>query len=706
MKHHIGFKFLAILLATLTLLVAIGSTVGIVYLVRYNMYQKSFDQVYEEEMAGTRRDFAVNLAHRYASLELGGLSEQYLLSYRGSEWLYDTFEPGKYCYTIRNAQGTIVESTLTGDTSGASRYEIIVTDIRYRHIAEGIQIPAVPTIPPIGSSLPQETPTEPGMTARLFQDGYYDQTTNSYVEFLYYYNTISAFTVELYLFPGALPESALWSLLHTVWELRFYLFAFLAIALLLFAGAIVYLCCAAGKTASGSRIRPGGLNRLPLDLYLAFCGAMEVLIIFLLPRLVDISIHRAPQIIVSVCALLGAAGCLVLIGFSYALVTQIKTGKGYWWRHSILGFLFRKFWRFCLKAHDGLNVLHSLLPLVWQWLLMASIVTILPILLFLLFFACRGWDLLAILFLMAFVCSLTADAAIVCYGAYCFGTLRRGIRQMAQGELDHKVPTDYRFSAFRDFGSQLNDLAGAAHLAAERQLKSERMKTDLITNVSHDIKTPLTSIINYVDLMQKPHSPEEGEAYLEVLSRQSLRLKKLVDDLMDMSKASSGNMPVDIIRLDAAETINQSLGEFGDKLSRAQLIPIFHSPEEPIYMMADGRLVWRVMSNLLGNTVKYALPGTRLYLDLARVDDWVTISVKNISREELNVSADELLERFVRGDTSRNAEGSGLGLNIALSLMELQHGKLQLLVDGDLFKATLFFPAADQHKNLRASEIT
>ena len=695
MKHHIGFKFLAILLATFALLVAIGSSVGIAYLVRYNMYQKSFDQVYEEEMAGTRRDFAVNLAHRYASLELGGLSELYLLSYRGSDWLYDTFEPDKYCYAIRNEHGAIVESTLTEDLSSASRYEIVVTDISYRHIAKDIQIPADPIIPPIGSSLPQEAPTEPGMTTRFFQDGYYDPETNSYVEFLYYYKTVSAFTVELYLFPGALPENALWSLLHTVWELRFYLFAFLTIALLLFAGAIVYLCCAAGKTASGAPIRPGGLNRIPLDLYLAVCGAMEGLIIFFLPRLVDISIRRAPQIIVSACALLGSIGCLVLIGFCYALVTQIKTGEGYWWRHSILGFLFLRFWRLCLKTHAGLNVLHSLLPLVWQWLLTVSIVTILPILLFLLFFACRSWDLLAILFLVAFIGSLAADVVIVCYGAYCFGTLIRGVRQMAQGELDHKVPTDYRISVFRDFGAQLNDLAGAAQLAAERQLKSERMKTELITNVSHDIKTPLTSIINYVDLMQKPHSPEEGDAYLEVLSRQSSRLKKLVDDLMDMSKASSGNMPVDIIQLDAAETINQSLGEFGDKLTKAQLIPVFHSPEEPIYMMADGRLVWRVMSNLLSNTVKYALPGTRLYLDLARADNWVTISMKNISREELNVSADELLERFVRGDASRNAEGSGLGLNIALSLMELQHGKLQLLVDGDLFKATLFFPAAD-----------
>ena len=197
-----------------------------------------------------------------------------------------------------------------------------------------------------------------------------------------------------------------------------------------------------------------------------------------------------------------------------------------------------------------------------------------------------------------------------------------------------------------------------------------------------------------MDLLQKPHTEAEQTQYLEVLDRQSQRLKKLIDDLMDMSKASTGNMAVEISRMDAVETVNQALGEFADKLERAQLIPVFRQPEETVEMMADGRLVWRIMSNLLGNAVKYALPGTRIYVDLLEMDGKVIISMKNISREELNVHADELLERFVRGDASRNTEGSGLGLNIAQSLMELQKGQLQILVDGDLFKVTLIFPAA------------
>ena len=197
-----------------------------------------------------------------------------------------------------------------------------------------------------------------------------------------------------------------------------------------------------------------------------------------------------------------------------------------------------------------------------------------------------------------------------------------------------------------------------------------------------------------MDLLQKPHTPEEGATYLEVLDRQSQRLKKLIEDLMDMSKASTGNMTVEISVVDAVESVNQALGEFADKLEKAQLTPLLRCSQSSMMMKADGKLVWRVLSNLLTNAVKYAMPGTRLYVDLMQADGKVMVSLKNISREELNIDADELMERFVRGDGSRNTEGSGLGLNIAKSLMELQQGQLQLLVDGDLFKVTLIFHQA------------
>ena len=177
-----------------------------------------------------------------------------------------------------------------------------------------------------------------------------------------------------------------------------------------------------------------------------------------------------------------------------------------------------------------------------------------------------------------------------------------------------------------------------------------------------------------------------------MLDRQSQRLKKLIDDLMDMSKASSGNITVELSEIDATEAVNQALGEFADKLDRVGLTPVFRHPDFPVTMRCDGKLLWRVMSNILNNAVKYAMPNTRLYIDLMVLQGNAVIAVKNISRDQLNVNADELMERFVRGDSSRNTEGSGLGLNIAKSLVEIQNGQMHLMVDGDLFKVTLIFP--------------
>lgn len=336
----------------------------------------------------------------------------------------------------------------------------------------------------------------------------------------------------------------------------------------------------------------------------------------------------------------------------------------------------RRFGRACER-------LFSRLPLMWQWLLIGMGLAV--------------WLLVAVMermegMMVLWCCS---TLAVVLYGANCFGSLLEGVKHMRGGDLEAKVDDKYLIGSFREFAGELNGLADVAMVAAQKQLKSDRMKTELITNVSHDIKTPLTSIINYVDLLEKPHTEEQEKAYLEVLSRQSQRMKKLIEDLMEMSKASTGNIPVEIGKIDAVEAVNQALGEFTDKLSAAGLTPVFRQSEEAVFLLADGRLLWRAMSNVLSNAVKYALPGTRLYVDVSAVEDKAVISFKNISGAQLNISAEELMERFVRGDSSRNTEGSGLGLNIAKSLMELQKGQLQLLVDGDLFKVTLVFPRAE-----------
>ena len=689
MRNHIAIKFIAIFLAALSLFVAVASGAGIVVLTVSDLYQNSVDSLYNEQMASTRRDFAVNLAHRYASMHLGNCSESYMRSYYGTQWYYDTFVWDQFFYTIKNEKGEVVETTVSGDMSSAAYYSILVTDIRYRSILNSSSAKTEEAEAILPAEVPESTqPTE----AETFTSSYYDSDAGSYVEVTYQYQNLPPYTVELYLLPDAVPEEQMWSLLKVLWQYRYDLFWALGVGLLLFAVVFVYLCCAAGRRPDSDQIRASGLNRIPLDIYAAGVGIIGTVLVVLGSAVVVFLYRRAPIAAVFFGFIMGYLCCLMVVGFLFACAAQFKTGNGFWWRHSALGWALRRLHRLFQLIKQGCRAVLRTLPVVWQWLVTAfAMVVITGVSLILWFTSHNG---LAEFFFMCctFSCVILC-IAIVCYGGWCMATLIRGARFMAQGNLQHQIPTTWMVGAFRDCAVQLNALAGAASIAAERQLRSERMKTELITNVSHDIKTPLTSIINYVDLMRKPHTEEEYRQYLEVLDRQSQRLKKLVDDLMEMSKASTGNMSVEILRLNAGEFVNQALGEFADKLERAELIPVFRCPDNPVFMKADGRLVWRVMSNILSNAVKYALPNTRLYIDMTQQQDSVVISFKNISREELNVSAEDLMERFVRGDTSRNTEGSGLGLNIAKSLMELQGGKLELLVDGDLFKVTLIFPA-------------
>lgn len=583
-------------------------------------------------------------------------------------------------------------------------------------------------------------PTKPAVTGTadpdvIFADGeshtmeYWDDDAQKSMVVEYRYAQLPDYTVELTLAPGAYRYDGGYALLTQLWSCRDSLLFIMGACLLLFAVLAVYLCCAAGRKPGSEEVHAAGFNCIPLDIYLAGGGLIVFGLFMAIVRFAEAA-DLFSQSIQTVCAgmlMAGYAMSLIFVSFCFACAAQFKTPGGYWWRNSVCwrcldllvkcvkgcfsgcGWLLRKlpkaaavFWDFllmlltplrwlwmqikktCAKIGKSVNRVYSMMPLTWQWLLTGFIMVML------LFAALAGRSNLMV------VLSLCACVAVVLYGAYCFGILLESAKRMGKGDLDTKVDDKYLIGAFRSFAGDLNDLAGVAVVAAQKQLKSERMKTELITNVSHDIKTPLTSIINYVDLLQKPHTPEEEKTYLEVLNRQSQRLKKLIEDLMEMSKASTGNLTADITKLDAVESVNQALGEFADKLEKAQLTPVFRRPEESVAMMADGRLAWRVLSNLLSNTVKYALPGTRVYIDVMALEGKVIISLKNISRDELNVDADELMERFVRGDDSRNTEGSGLGLNIAKTLMELQKGQLQLLVDGDLFKVTLIFPGATE----------
>lgn len=294
-----------------------------------------------------------------------------------------------------------------------------------------------------------------------------------------------------------------------------------------------------------------------------------------------------------------------------------------------------------------------------------------------------------------FLCLVVLDILVflaVGFFALQLDRLKKGGERLANGDLDYKIPIDHMYWDLQQHAKNLNAISDGMAIAVQKQLKSERMKYELLTNVSHDIKTPLTSIINYVDLLHnEPIESKQAQEYIEVLERQSAKLKKLITDLIDVSKATTGNITVHAERTHAGELLRQCVGEYSERMNGQNLETILTVPEDEPSIYADGRLLWRIFDNLLGNIVKYAMPGTRVYIDLESADNRVVISLRNISRERINISSDELMERFVRGDASRATEGSGLGLSIARSLTELMHGRFGLMVDGDLFKIVLDF---------------
>ena len=672
MKYSIIVKFIAIILCAVSLVACVGGALGIVVNESNGLYTSDTNNWLENELDNVGMDIAWSYAFLYNAEYLGGCTEPVL------EELRQMYDSGN----IETAEGwsaTLVREgkvLVDGDSSLEGALTMTYT--------------ISPFCPVMVTDETDLEGNDPHYTENIL---IYDRAigSNRFVEVAYYDGP--EYQVVLYLQPELVdPFRA--SFISIVYDLRYQCIGLLVLGLLAFSATLVYLCCAAGRRPDNDQVYPVALNRLPLDLYALVGGLLEVGLSWVLFEMIDACISYGGNWGVASLIGLGAfAMALIAVAFLFACAAQMKTKGGFWWRRTIIGWCMIRIFRGLRWMGRGCRAVFRMLPLIWQWLFVAVMMAACPI--FFLICAANSWhDFWEFLWAFLFIASILGDIAIIVYWAYSLGQLQKGVNIMSQGGLHYQIPTRHMGGKFRDFAGAINSMAGAARIAAERQLKSERMKTELITNVSHDIKTPLTSIINYVDLLKKPHDGQQEQQYLEVLDRQSQRLKKLIDDLMEMSKASTGNIAVEMGRVDAVEAINQALGEFSDKLAAAELDPVFRSPAAPVMIRADGKLLWRVMSNLLSNAVKYAMPGTRLYLDLLVIQGNAVLNMKNISRDQLNVGTDELMERFVRGDVSRNTEGSGLGLNIAKSLVELQKGQMHLMVDGDLFKVTLVFPLA------------
>lgn len=272
-----------------------------------------------------------------------------------------------------------------------------------------------------------------------------------------------------------------------------------------------------------------------------------------------------------------------------------------------------------------------------------------------------------------------------------FNRIKEGVEQIKNGDLHHRIEVDGK-GEFHQLAENINRITDGLKKAVDSEIKSERLKTELITNVSHDIRTPLTSIITYVDLLKLENDPKMIAEYVDVLDQKSKRLKLLTDDLFEAAKASSGSIPVQLERIDIVSLLTQGIGEMDEKIEASSLDFKLAHPTEKVYVKADGKLLWRSIENLFSNIFKYALPTSRVYIGVEDLGNEILVTFKNISAYELNISVDELMERFKRGDESRSSQGSGLGLSIAESLIHIQNGKFLVQVDGDLFKVMIYLP--------------
>lgn len=665
------FKFIAALLCVICIVLGTVSAVAVSQIARYGGYNQSRDNFINSMQAGAVQEDIYKVT-QYYSLMMNGLpwTEQMIGNYQQDfDWAntnffftvkdYSTGQVLLYNYDDQARSSAINEYYL----SAADIYNYYGYDgVSYYDYSTGAQVTAESSeLTDITGQVADSSLRHVIITGCVSQDFH---TQDKYTE-------IYDIAVQLY-------------------QLRTPAILVTAGCSLLFLALFCFLLYGAGRRSGSEEIRLRMLDRVPWDVTLLLGAAFGITGVYLWDFFIqafaayfytiyDQRIYLAA----SLAALYG--GILLMLMFT-TFATRCKT-RG-WLKNALIYRFFDWLNRVLHHPVGRLAQMLQSLPLIWKTVLFCGCVIAVECLcLYQLF-----WDgnVVPIILLNVLVCLALLSAAVH------LKKLQQGCRAIANGDMEFRVDTKFMGPDFRAQGEDLNRIGSSIAVAVEDRLKSERFKTELITNVSHDLKTPLTSIVNYVDLLSKLDLPQDARAYVEVLQRQSARLKKLTEDLVEASKASTGNLSVEITTVLLGELVSQVTGEYEDRFQKAGLYPVLQLPEGKIPALGDGRYLWRIMDNLFSNVCKYALSGTRVYIDASIQDGYAVIDVKNISRDRLNVSADELMERFVRGDASRNTEGSGLGLSIARSLAELMGGKLSLMVDGDLFKAEMRLPMAPQ----------
>lgn len=461
----------------------------------------------------------------------------------------------------------------------------------------------------------------------------------------------------------------------------------------------IFLLCSAGHKNGREGITPSAIHEIHLDVYTVVVAVGAFIGLYLAVGWIGVNSSMINLIVLVV---LFAAEVIWCTLYFMELAIRLKMGK--WWQNTILYRVFRFFGRFCKRVFRGIVKLIRGIPMVWRTALLCLAVCVVEFFGLILFYN----DRVVLLFFWAIekfiLCGAITFVALMCK------ELQEGSEALADGDLNYKLDTSHMVLSFKEHGENLNRIGEGISAAVEQRMKSEHLKTELITNVSHDIKTPLTSIINYADLIGKEVSGDAKDTgdgagtetaqereqhiseYAEVLLRQSQKLKKLLDDLLEASKATTGNLEVHPEVCDVSVLLSQAVGEYEQRFAEKKLETIVKQPEETVKVMADGRHLWRVFDNLLNNIYKYAQEGSRVYLNVEHDGQNVNIIFRNMSAYPLEMSPEELEERFTRGDRSRHMEGNGLGLSIAKSLTELQKGDMEIVTDGDLFKVVITLP--------------
>jgi signal transduction histidine kinase len=463
------------------------------------------------------------------------------------------------------------------------------------------------------------------------------------------------------------------------YEIRQFLIPIASISLIVTILLFIYLMYSAAHKKGSDVLEQSFIDKIPLGPLLLLCAGVMVSAHFVL-REVAIALYEEfmfEELIM-----------LLSFGFAFAFISlmilissiaariKLKT----LFRNTLIYIITKAVLGFIRKILANISIL-------WKLLLAVTALTIIELII-IVFFTARGGVVPVVIWLL-----LRAGMIVLfSFVAVNMAEIKKGGEEISRGNFQYKIDNKHMMTDFKRHADNLNNISEGMSDAINEKMKSERFKSDLITNVSHDIKTPLTSIINYVDLLDRQNIDDStSREYIEVLKKQSARLKKLTEDLIEASKATSGVIKANMEKLNLKEIMNQALGEYCAKFTENNIEPVMNDFDEDIFIRADGRLIWRVMDNMMGNICKHSHPGTRAYITVEKKDNRVNICFKNVSKEKLNISAEELMERFVRGDSSRTGEGSGLGLSIAKSLTEIMQGTMQLEIEGDLFKACLIF---------------